>query len=80
MKVAVIGPGAVGGYFGGVLARHGDEVSMVARPGSHMDAMRANGLQLKTTWRDFTVHPKVTAPAGWVIWMDWSVVGPLLSP
>jgi 2-dehydropantoate 2-reductase len=60
MKIAVIGPGAVGGYFGGVLARHGDEVAMIARPGPHMDAMRTNGLHLTTAWGDFTVHPQVT--------------------
>ena len=60
MKVAVIDPGAVGGYFGGVLARHGDDVSMIARPGPHMAAMQADGLQLETAWGDFTVRPRVT--------------------
>ncbi len=61
MKVAVIGPGSVGGYYGGVLARHGEDVSLLARPGAHFDAMKANGLQLRTNWGDFTVHPEVTS-------------------
>ena len=61
MKVAVIGPGSVGGYYGGVLAHHGNEVSLVARPGVYFDAMKANGLQLRTNWGDFTVHPQVTS-------------------
>ncbi len=60
MKVAVIGPGSVGGYYGGVLARHGEEVSLVARPGAHFDAMKANGLRLRTNWGEFTVRPQVT--------------------
>lgn len=61
MKVAVIGPGSVGGYYGGVLARHGEEVSLIGRPGAHFDAINANGLQLRTNWGDFTVHPQVTS-------------------
>jgi len=61
MKEAVIGPGSVGGYYGGVLARHGEDVSLLARPGAHFDAMKANGLQLRTNWGDFTVHPEVTS-------------------
>ncbi len=61
MKVAIIGPGSVGGYYGGVLARHGEDVSLVARPGAHFDAMKANGLKLRTNWGDFTVHPRVAS-------------------
>ena len=69
MKVAVIGPGSVGGYYGGVLARHGEEVSLIARPGAHFDAIKANGLQLRTNWGDFTVNPQVTS--------DTTEVGPV---
>ncbi|MDP6823385.1 MAG: 2-dehydropantoate 2-reductase [Dehalococcoidia bacterium] len=64
MKVAVIGPGSVGGYYGGVLARHGEEVSLIGRPGAHFDAIQANGLQLQTNWGDFQVHPLVTSDPG----------------
>ncbi|MDA1256799.1 MAG: 2-dehydropantoate 2-reductase [Chloroflexi bacterium] len=60
-KVAVIGPGSVGGYYGGVLARHGEEVSLIARPGPHSEAIKANGLRVRSNWGDFTVHPQVTA-------------------
>lgn len=42
MKVAVVGAGGVGGYFGGLLARTGHEVAYVAR-GSHLEAIRSNG-------------------------------------
>ncbi|HEV2845691.1 MAG TPA: 2-dehydropantoate 2-reductase N-terminal domain-containing protein, partial [Thermoanaerobaculia bacterium] len=34
MKIAILGAGGVGGYYGGVLARAGHQVSMLAR-GAH---------------------------------------------
>ncbi|NIO43828.1 MAG: 2-dehydropantoate 2-reductase [Burkholderiales bacterium] len=45
MKIAVIGSGGVGGYFGGRLAAAGNEVTFVAR-GAHLKAMRGNGLKV----------------------------------
>ncbi len=46
MKIAVMGAGAVGCYFGAVLARHGHDVVLIGRP-QHVDAIRANnGLRL----------------------------------
>lgn len=42
MKVAVMGAGGVGGYFGGLLARNGHDVTFVAR-GAHLEAIRKNG-------------------------------------
>ena len=42
MKVAVVGAGGVGGYFGGLLARAGHDLTFVAR-GEHLDAIRRNG-------------------------------------
>jgi len=45
MKVAVIGTGAVGGYFGGRLADVGHQVTFLAR-GEHLNAMRQNGLRI----------------------------------
>jgi 2-dehydropantoate 2-reductase len=54
MKIAVIGTGGVGGYFGGRLAKAGHEVVFLAR-GAHLMAMRENGLQVKSTNGDFTL-------------------------
>lgn len=45
MKIAVIGSGGVGGYFGARLAAAGHDVTFVAR-GTHLDAMRKSGLRL----------------------------------
>lgn len=42
MKIAVMGAGGVGGYFGGLLARAGHEVSFIAR-GPHLAAMQQHG-------------------------------------
>jgi 2-dehydropantoate 2-reductase len=46
-RIAVAGAGAVGGYFGGMLARAGAPVVMIGRP-AFVDAVRKNGLVLDT--------------------------------
>ncbi len=45
MRIAVVGAGGVGGYFGGFLAQAGHDVTFIAR-GAHLAAMRARGLRL----------------------------------
>ena len=50
----MFGSGAVGGYYGALLARAGADVSFVAR-GAHRDAIRANGLRILGAQGDFTV-------------------------
>lgn len=47
-RVAVLGAGAVGSYFGGMLARAGAQVTLIARA-PHVDAIRHSGLYLDTT-------------------------------
>ena len=47
MKVAVMGAGAVGCYYGAMLALAGHEVVLVGRP-AHVEAVLANGLRLET--------------------------------
>ena len=54
MKVAVMGAGSIGGYFGGMLARAGHDVTLIAR-GDHLDAIRRNGLIMRTQGGEFTV-------------------------
>lgn len=44
-KTAVVGAGAVGCYFGGMLARAGVPVTLIGRP-AHVDAIRRDGLFL----------------------------------
>ncbi|HEX2010752.1 MAG TPA: ketopantoate reductase family protein [Roseateles sp.] len=47
MKIAVMGVGAVGCYYGGMLARAGHEVVLIGRP-SHVEAVLRDGLRLQT--------------------------------
>jgi len=47
MKIAVVGAGGVGGYFGGRLAAAGADVHFLAR-GAHLDALRATGLRIES--------------------------------
>jgi 2-dehydropantoate 2-reductase len=59
MRIAVIGAGGVGGYFGARLAQAGHEVTFVAR-GTHLAAMRAHGLRVESTLGDVAL-PRVDA-------------------
>lgn len=56
MRIAVIGAGGVGGYFGGRLASVGEEVTFVAR-GAQFDAIRQNGLTILSGSGDLRIHP-----------------------
>jgi len=47
MRIAIMGTGAVGGYFGGLLAISGQDVTFIAR-GDHLQAMQSKGLTLET--------------------------------
>ncbi len=61
MRIAVMGTGGTGGFYGGLLARAGDDVTFVAR-GAHLDAIRARGLTVKSRLAgDFTMPAKATA-------------------
>jgi 2-dehydropantoate 2-reductase len=55
MHIAILGSGAVGGYFGALLARAGHEVAFIAR-GAHLEAIRASGLTLRRPLGDLTVR------------------------
>jgi len=55
VRVAVLGSGAVGGYYGALLARAGHEVFFIAR-GAHRDAIRNAGLLVKSPLGDWTTH------------------------
>ena len=47
MRVAILGSGAVGGYYGAKLVRAGHDVTFIAR-GAHLAAIRARGLEIKS--------------------------------
>src|SRR6266704_1966649 len=58
MKIAMMGSGGVGGFFGGRLADAGYDVSFVAR-GAHLAAMRERGLTIENEPQGDIRLPKV---------------------
>ena len=65
-KVVVIGPGAVGGYFGGKLALAGAGLTLVGRPGgggAHMEVLARDGLRIEATGFEETIPVAVTDDA-----------------
>ena len=58
-KIAVVGAGAVGGYFGGLLARAGAPVTMIGRP-AFVEAVAKNGLFLDTLHFQESVRVKAS--------------------
>lgn len=67
MRFAILGSGAVGGYYGAKLARAGHDVTFIAR-GAHLAAIRERGLEIRSPMvGDFTVRARAEE--------DTSVVG-----
>lgn len=60
MKIAMMGSGGVGGFFGGRLAKAGYDVSFIAR-GAHLEAMRRDGLTIESPSQGDIHIPKVHA-------------------
>ena len=58
MKILVMGSGAVGGYYGAVLAKAGHDVLFIAR-GDHATAMESNGLIINSVTSNNFILPNV---------------------
>ena len=56
LKISIAGPGAVGGYYGALLARAGMDVKFLGR-GRHLDVMKEKGLIVKSYKGDFHISP-----------------------
>ena len=69
MKIAIIGSGGVGGYFGARLAASGQDVTFVAR-GAHLEAMQKSGLKVLSALGDLHL-PEVKATG------DTGIIGPV---
>jgi 2-dehydropantoate 2-reductase len=76
MRVAMMGSGGIGGYFGGRLAAQGCDVTFIAR-GRHLEAMQTQGLQINS--RDMgnaTIQPaKATDNPSEVGPVDYVIIG-----
>mgnify|MGYP001442685049 CR=1 FL=1 len=72
MKIAVMGAGAVGGFFGAMLAKCGENVSLIAR-GDHLMAIQKEGVQILSGKGNFiirvpcTENPKEIGPVDLII-------------
>src|SRR5262245_3719767 len=60
LQVVVMGAGAVGCYFGGLLARAGHDVTLIARP-QHVEAIMRDGLHMDTKTFDEHVRAKASS-------------------
>lgn len=56
MRIAIMGAGGVGGYYGARLAAAGEEVHFIAR-GPHLTAIREHGLRVESQHGDLHIHP-----------------------
>ena len=85
----MLGAGAIGAYVGAALWRAGVDVHLIAR-GAHLEAMKADGVQVLSDRGDFTARPPVTADPHEVGPVDvvflglkaysYAASGPLLGP
>ena len=58
-KIAIMGSGAVGTYFGSMLSDAGLDVVLIAR-GEHLKALRSSGVSVKSSWGNFVIPIKAT--------------------
>jgi len=62
LRIAVMGAGAVGCYFGALLARAGHQVTLIGRP-AHVQAVQQHGLRLETAALDIQVPMQASTEA-----------------
>ncbi|HJZ79874.1 MAG TPA: 2-dehydropantoate 2-reductase [Pyrinomonadaceae bacterium] len=59
MKFVIVGAGAIGAFLGAMLARSGEEVTLIAR-GPHLRAMQEHGVRIRGEIGEFQAHPRAT--------------------
>jgi 2-dehydropantoate 2-reductase len=94
MRIAIVGTGGVGGYFGARLVQAGHDVSFIAR-GANLAAIRAHGLRVESIAGDLLVHPHhvtddpatvgpvdliMLAVKSWQLPAACASLGPLIGP
>src|SRR3954451_3401963 len=73
MRIAILGAGGVGSYFGGILARAGHRVVLLAR-GAHLEALRERGLEVRAPEGTFTVAVEAVEDADELRGIELAVV------
>lgn len=73
MRIAILGAGGIGGYYGGILARSGHAVHVLAR-GENLAALRQKGLEVRTPEESFVVHVKADSDVKEFGSVEWVIV------
>ena len=79
MRIVVVGAGAMGGSYGGMLARAGEDVSLIDARSDHVQAIRSDGLRISGAFGEHVVRlqaaeaPEDLEPAGGT-WADLVIV------
>jgi 2-dehydropantoate 2-reductase len=73
MRIAILGAGGIGGYYGGMLARAGHDVHLLAR-GENLAALRQKGLEVRAPDESFVVPVKAGADVQQFGSVDFAVV------
>jgi len=59
MRFAIVGAGAIGAFAGAMLAKSGEDVTLIAR-GAHLRAMQERGVRVRGSLGEFEVRPSAT--------------------
>jgi 2-dehydropantoate 2-reductase len=59
MRFAIVGAGAIGAFVGAMLAKSGEDVTLIAR-GPHLHAMQERGVRVRGEIGEFEAHPAAT--------------------
>jgi 2-dehydropantoate 2-reductase len=74
LKIIILGAGGIGGYYGGQLARAGNDVTLYAR-GENLDAIRRSGLEIRTAEGSTIVKVPATDRADELGTADFAILG-----
>ncbi len=74
MRIAIVGSGAMGSTFGGLLTAAGEEVWLLDPWREHVDAMRSGGLRLTSPKSDQIIQVKATPDVGDIGQVDLVIV------
>jgi len=73
MHVAVLGAGGIGGYYGGLLARAGHKVSLLAR-GDNLVALQQRGIEVRTPDESFTIQVQASDQVAQLGSVDFAIL------
>src|ERR1041385_3610729 len=63
MKFAIVGAGAIGAFAGAMLARSGEDVTLIAR-GAHLRALQEHGVRVQGSLGEFDARPQAVEDPG----------------